>query len=396
MRKIVYLCGMMLLCLNVMAQIDPYDRNWDTLFIEDFSVPRSWSNTQWQDSSVNLEHVSLWRCFSHSSWPSGVTTKESHRQAYQPKNAVFGTDGTMKLVAEFKTADTMWCGLDYKPAPHPFHCDSIHKQHKNIHYHSGTIETIDPVGYGYYEIKCKMPIHDGANTSFWFWSSIGGTYNEIDVLEHCTNLCEGDLKKNFLSGIWYNPIGTNYHYILDSLGHVVIPGAHRYAERLYTIPNSSPALDNYHTFGCLWLPERMAVFCDGIMVTECTEPSHIPPHSMRLKITHKEDEDAWDSIANHWWNINDTVTVDYVKAFRLKTDCNTDATIRNVTVFSNYDYCVKHTIRIGSNTGVLTIPDNIIFTMRAVESIIIDGALEVPIGTSMTLITQECPYCSDD
>lgn len=37
MKKIIYLCAMMLLCLNAMAQIDPYDKNWDTVFIEDFS-----------------------------------------------------------------------------------------------------------------------------------------------------------------------------------------------------------------------------------------------------------------------------------------------------------------------------------------------------------------------
>jgi hypothetical protein len=39
MKKIIYLCAMMLLCLNMMAQIDPYDKNWDTIVFDDFSTP---------------------------------------------------------------------------------------------------------------------------------------------------------------------------------------------------------------------------------------------------------------------------------------------------------------------------------------------------------------------
>ncbi len=32
MKKFIYLCGMMLLSLNMMAQIDLNDPNWDTVF----------------------------------------------------------------------------------------------------------------------------------------------------------------------------------------------------------------------------------------------------------------------------------------------------------------------------------------------------------------------------
>lgn len=396
MKKFVYLCGMMLLCMNMMAQIDPNDDNWECFINEDFSIARTWSNNHWQDSCIGLGHQSLWRCFGHELWPSGVTSANHHCQAYRPQNAVFSTDHTMKLIGEFKTARSMWCDVHYKPAPDPYHCNTPLNQHQNIHYYGGMIETIDSVGYGYYEIECKMPIHDGASTSFWFWSCKGGTYNEIDVLEHCTGHCQGDMARTILSGIWYNPSGTNLQSYYDTIVQATIPGAQRYAENRFTLPSSSQALNAYHTFGCLWMPERMAVFCDGELVTECTDPDHIPPHSMWLKITHKEDEDAWTSMSRFWWNTNDTVTINYVKAYRLKTDCNTDAVIRNTTDFSNYNYSVKHSITMGATTGVLSIPNNIEFTMRAVDSIVIDSGFEVPTGTGMTLITQECPYCSDN
>jgi hypothetical protein len=48
----------------------------------------------------------------------------------------------------------------------------------------------------------------------------------------------------------------------------------------------------------------------------------------------------------------------------------------------------------GGLSSTLTIPINSVFTMRAVESIIIDGSFEVPHGVEMTLIVQECPQCS--
>ena len=36
MRKTTYLCVMMLLSMNVMAQIDTCDRNWNNALIENF------------------------------------------------------------------------------------------------------------------------------------------------------------------------------------------------------------------------------------------------------------------------------------------------------------------------------------------------------------------------
>lgn len=394
MKKILYLCAIMLITTDIIAQIDLNDKNWDTLFIEDFSVVRSWSSNKWQDGSTDA--TSLWRCFASEYWPCGATTAPEHCQAYQPQNAVFSNDHTMKLIGEFISENDLLCGEDYAPGPHPYHCDSTGLQHPNIHYHSGMIETVKPVGYGYYEIECKMPLHDGISTSLWFWSNIGGTYNEIDILEHCTKHSNGDLERTFLSGIWYNPLGTNSQYILDSLGNVVVPGAHRYANQSYTLPTSSPSLDNYHIFGCLWLPERMAIFCDGNLVTECINPNYIPPHSMRLKITQKEDGYAFDSVSNSWWTVNDTTSINYVKAFLLKTNCDIDSYIRNITDFNNYVYSVKHTVTLGATTGILSIPDNSNFTIRAVDSIVIDGGFEVPTGASMTLITQECPFCTDE
>ena len=82
MKKIVYLCVMMLISLDMTAQIDPYDRNWDTIFIEDFSGNRSWSNL-WEDQDANSpSHVPIWKCFVDALWSDGVTNYNHTTKKY--------------------------------------------------------------------------------------------------------------------------------------------------------------------------------------------------------------------------------------------------------------------------------------------------------------------------
>lgn len=51
-------------------------------------------------------------------------------------------------------------------------------------------------------------------------------------------------------------------------------------------------------------------------------------------------------------------------------------------------------VNMGGLASPLTIPSTSCFTMRAVESIIIDGSFVLPVGAQMTLMTHQCPQCS--
>lgn len=407
MRKTVYLCLMMTLSLNMLAQIDLNDKNWDTLFIEDFSGIRGWDG-HWEDSTGTPGYKPLWRCFCYNLWNSGVTKysgKYPNYAAYQPSNAVFDPDnGTMRLIGEFKTEKNMTCDRNtisdttYRPAPwrkYCHDCDLAPNPKLKIHYLTGMIESTDSMGYGYYEIRCKMPVHPGSHDAFWFWGAYG-KYEEIDVFEHGITVGEGDTIRRFNSGIYYNPDGTNY--LDDTVAGVVVHGAYNYAPLPYHIPKTNSALDEYHTYGCLWLPERVAWYFDGELFNEETDPSHIPQHPMWLKITHHEDSGANKGTeeAPDWWKGSDEMTVDYVKALRLETDCASDALVRDTAAFNGFNYAVKRSITMGGASTPLVIPDSTSFTMRAVEHITIDHALEVPLGSSMTLITQSCPECSQE
>ena len=405
MKKFVYLCGMMLLSMNMMAQIDLNDRNWDTLFFEDFSGIRGWDSTFWEDKNLSVsDYKPLWRCFVDNLWGTGVTWVNHKKHifqgynAYQLSNARFCTDSTMKLVGDFKGESPISCGTGgYYHAPwlkYCHYCDHVGDDHPAVHYFSGMIETIDTVGYGYYEIKCKMPVHPGTHDAFWFWGNFGH-YEEIDVFEHSARLCDGNITKGFHVGLFYNDYGPAYEPVIDSItGNILDPGAKMYAHMSYHSEPSQP-LDEYHTYGCLWLPERVEWYYDGVLFNEETNPNHIPQHPMWLKIEHYQD----DSIIQNgdWWRESDEMTIKYVKALRLNFDCNTDEVIRSQSDLDGFIFKVKHSITIGglNNTElIVSDPENI--TLRAVESITIDGAFEVPFGACMTLITQNCPQCSTE
>ena len=410
MKKFIYLCGMMLITINIMAQIDPYDRNWDTVFFDDFSGNRYWDR-HWDDSTGIPGYKPLWRCFSYNLWKSGVTKYDKqypNYAAYQRSNAVFGPDGTLKLVGEFKTIKNMACGRNsisdttYSPAPwrkYCHYCDDPANQDLVIHYYTGMIESTDSLGYGYYEIRCKMPVHPGTHDAFWFWGDYG-TYEEIDVFEHGADMCAGNIEKGFNSGIFYNPDGPNYLPIMDSVtNEELFHGAYNYSHISYLTPTTSQPLSEYHTYGCLWLPERIAWYFDGELFKEETDPTHIPQHPMWLKITHHLDNHAIfgsDTLPD-WWRGTDEMVIDYVKHYKLKTDCDTNTVLRNNADFDGFHYSVKRSIAMGGQSGsTLSAPNNTTLTFRAVDSIIIDGPFEVPQGTEMTLIIQECPECSQD
>lgn len=394
MKKIAYLCTMMLLSVNMMAQIDPNDQNWECFINEDFSGNRSW-NAYWDDTRDISGYQSLWRCFAYHSWNSGVTGGVQYeRHAYQKDNAIFDTNNhTLRLIEELISQNSLWCNDGYVPAPwlkYCHFCDAIQNQHPEVHYHTGMIESINPVGYGYYEIECKMPVHEGAYSAFWLWSDLGNKYNEIDVFEHGKRVCHTDLDTETLSGIWYNPDGTNLHPNNNN------SGAHRYGDITHFLSTVQPTLDEYHTFGCLWMPDRVVFYIDGTVINGFYDSDFIPPHPMWLKISHLLDSDAKIVVNNNsiWGDWSDEMTINYIKGYRLKTDCDSDVTIRSATDFNNYVYSTKHTITIGGQSGSLTIPTNSVFTFRAVENIAIDGELVVPQSVSMTLMCHECPQCS--
>ena len=84
MKKFVYLCGMMLLCMNMMAQIDLNDRNWKNVLDEQFD----------EDSSYWLwDHESFLNLGDHSwmGYLGGNLAPPGEYEIYQFNNCQIST-----------------------------------------------------------------------------------------------------------------------------------------------------------------------------------------------------------------------------------------------------------------------------------------------------------------
>ena len=189
MKKFIYLCCLMTLSMDIMAQIGE-NNGWNTqpYFYDGFSGNnRGWGSNFIEFQSGNPRFQPHWRCY-YEEWDSGVTLDYNHHQVFQRSQCQFHhQDGTLHIIAEFKGNTPLQCGVYELPYPswHFNHCDTTHHW---LYYYSGCIETLEKFQYGYFEIRCKLPVHEGAFPAFWLWGYNDGRYEEIDMLEYMGNI----------------------------------------------------------------------------------------------------------------------------------------------------------------------------------------------------------------
>lgn len=370
MKKFAYLCGMIMLSLNTMAQIDLNDNNWELVMYDDFSgVGRGWHQYNFKELTTPTHTEALWRCCAMAYWPCCVFTDDDHHQVYKPSQCVF-SNGTLLINANYMGSNDLSCGNDFI-LPYWANCNSCEPLDK--HYLSGMIESVDTTyGFGYYEIRYKTPTHKDAHGGFWLYGCAPNSYEEIDVMEYSNFDNQGDSLRGYSSGIWFNPISVQNP---ENIG-----------KTFYHLPKSDPNLGQYHTFGVEWMPDYIKWYRDGVVVSEYRNRDSIPQYNKRMLFTY----DVGNHAGPTTWTGTGTFTIDYIKAYRLNTDCSTDVSIRSATDWQNYVPSVKRSIVIGSQNS-LVIPSGSNTTMRATESITVDQPFELQQGATITLIVQECP-----
>ena len=390
MKKFAYLCAMMLITTNIMAQIDTCDLNWDRILNEDFSTPgRTWNRWSFKSSDDN------WRAY-----PGFGVTNGKELQVYQFSQCHFNDDdGFMELVSEYDVHGSIpshhydlpsW--MHNYPSDDSLFFFSGEIDHYNTHLpNSGMYQ------YGFFEIRCKLPIHQGAFPAFWLWDadSISPTnrhYEEIDIFEYSWSFEEiTDNQHNnhhphgagnpycFTTGIYYNDT-TNHHYWQNS--------------RARNFPMTNDSLSNWHTFACEWLPEHIIWYCDGNVVNEYHTPDSIPHHPLTLKTNYAIDKYA---LKRHKfgnpveWKEGDTMIIDYIKVYQLNWDCNTDETIAQQADLEYFDFGVKKSIDITATIEPVHVGNTDNVTFRATDAFEITGPFQVDNGGKMTVVMQSCP-----
>ena len=425
MKKFLYLCGMMLLCLNMMAQIDPYDRNWDTIVFDDFND----TTLQFDKTFQQPDHGQWrWISFSPRLHPSGVTKwsgkiRTNNYQAYQFDHCDIGEHdnlGVLKLFSDTIRCEPILCAdledTNYYCLPQQgtfgknYQCDL---NNTGVRFKSGMIESI-PWGYGpeqsemkdqkkehlhgrfrygYFEIKLKSPIHRGAATGFWLWDVQDDYYEAIDIFEHTWDFTgpDGIAQLQGLSYVLGDPSvfssGIKYcsYCGIDSL-------ATECARRFPRIPDSEGNLSTWHTFSCEWLPESVTFYRDGQFISQ--EKDSIPSHPLALKTTYSIDRYIFDNYStgtNLIWEGTDTMYVDYIKVLQLRCDCDTDEVIACQSDLNGFDYGVKKSISITSSLEAVKVADTCHVTFRSTDYFQITGPFQTDVGGELTVIMQTCP-----
>ena len=372
MKKLLYLCVMMTLSLNMTAQID---NNWTLIIEDDFHDFLGWDANSFKEIDRYPGYQRTWECFARELY-TGIT-KKPRPNAYQTAFAYLRADNKMILKAEHISNTPLTCGIDYF-VPSGKQCpDGIEHNFDAIYYFSGMLETRFKYWFGYYEIKCKMPVHLGAKTSFWLYGEGSDYYEEIDIFENTEKFFPDQPARGYSCGIHYNPNSPNY------------TGANHSICSKYLLAEGTPDVTQEHTYACEWLPDRVRWYFDEEVIFECNDRTEIPQHPMRLKVTHPVTVDAIVEGSPIWLD-SDSVTISHIKYYQLEFDCDSDVTIRDISGITGYQPGVKHSIVMGA-LGNLIVPDTTNIVFRASESITIDNELTIPLGAQVTMIIQECP-----
>lgn len=353
------------------AQVDLTDQNWNLIFHDDFNDQgRGWSNNTFYE----LGHPNiLWMCKSAGNTcpvMSGNPTIKKH--IYQPSQCIF-SDGTIKLVAQYENAYLSCYNGDYI-IPSDITCDNCTQTDKQ--YFTGQIRTLSKFSYGYFEIRCKLPIHPGVHTAFWLFGGGPSSYEEIDIVEYSKHDSNNYSARSFSSGIHHNPNSASYE------------GSQKYCDSIFTMPNSEFDVRQFHTYGCEWMPNYIKWYCDGILVNEYREREHIPRYNKRVIVSYTIDKINEN---NSLWYGSDTLTIDYVKIYQMKTDCDSEILITTGNQIANFVQKMRKSVTIGTSETDISVPTNTNVSIHAEDHITLNGVIEIPIGVNLTLSTHECP-----
>ena len=386
---------MMLLSMNIMAQIDIYDQNWGLgpVFSDNFD------ETNRQFGSNFHEPLNKWISYTYSLWPSGVTKPGTH-QIYQYDRDIFDpANGIIRLNSQFIRSTPIVCddNLYEIPTDQNYYCDEGHHQ---LYYESGTIETPPDTKfrYGYFEIRCKLPIHQGAFPAFWLWDakdikhSDDPYYEEIDIFEFSWEF-EDPL------ATWQpnpHPHGkgnpycfTSGIYFCDTADYC---GSGTSQARIF--PMIADSLSHWHIFSCEWMPEYILWYCDGNLINEYRNSDSIPHHPLTLKTNYAIDKYALEGEQHYGlptWQGEDVMVIDYIKVYQLNWDCSTDEIITQQSELDGFEYAVKKSISITSAIEPVRVASNEKVTFRATDSFEITGPFQVDNGGELAVIMQECP-----
>ena len=320
MKKTVLFCCIVLFGLNLMAQINLNDGSWKCVLDEQFDEGASY--WEWDTQRFLNKGDYSWKSY------LGTIAPKGEREIYQFGNCRINTaDNTMHLIAYYDSANIHSNNYFLPKWMQPSNGGKGYPASDGHLYFSGAMQYFKQhyvkkdedrmFLYGYFEIRCKLPTHKGAFPAFWLHNScdVKGKeyYEEIDIFEYSWWITSPagpnretpglGSKRCYTCGLYFNNADNSHR-------------DHNYAKKYLTIPSNSTDLDEYHTFGCEWMPDRVVWYFDGHVMNECYDKDKIPRRPMNLKVNY-----AIDSYYCHGgtkWKGPDEMVIDYIKVYQKK------------------------------------------------------------------------------
>ncbi|MBV6457439.1 MAG: hypothetical protein HONBIEJF_00548 [Fimbriimonadaceae bacterium] len=190
-------------------------------------------------------------------------------------------------------------------------------------YTSATLFSRARYGYGYYEIRCRIP-YDGVAVfpAFWLYAKTPeGGYREIDVFEFPSypGSPYGLTPNRFITTIHvetateggFVPTGTEP---ADQAWTSLTPGGDPWNNYQGTWTLPSPGVSGaFHTYGVKWTPNSIRLVVDGI--ERWVLLGHSPHHSMHLIVS----TDISEYLQPYQYNATYPyrLEIDYIRAYRL-------------------------------------------------------------------------------
>lgn len=175
MKKSLYLCVVLLLSVNMMAQIEAIEDRIDYCHYHEKHLNVTYPQTNHSISAGWMYNSHYSDEFNGSVLNSNKWTKKDHY--YHPNNPQIGYLAENVSVSNGKLV----ISVRYDEVPQTYYYDSDHPT-ISTSYSTGGIVSNNKIRYGYYEIECYLPKNHKYKPCFW---TVAGDaiYDEIDVFE---------------------------------------------------------------------------------------------------------------------------------------------------------------------------------------------------------------------
>jgi beta-glucanase (GH16 family) len=187
-----------------------------------------------------------------------------------------------------------------------------------------------------------------------------------------------------------NPTNAAEIDIAEMLGEtgpeVIQTNLHKYYPDDYRLDvklNNGYQWSNWHTYGIEWSPSKIIWYLNGFPIRVFPNHGVVDPIKLIFAVGVRPGADLSSM------NFPYKMYTDYVKVYKLKTDCNTALNLCNYS-FTSYDNKVKKSITIGNGSCANTILTGQNITLRASEGILINGDFTVQSGAELYMDVNTC------